>query len=448
MLMSVLPDWGYTVHAATGGAKALKLTEKTRYSLIITDVWMDTRRDGIEMLAKLREGSGPNRRTPAIIITAYASRDDEGWQEVRTAMRYGAVDYLEKTPLNLDTLRPAVDRVLRPQNPAAGSARERMIGRSPAFLAMLDQINAVAPTTSKVLILGESGSGKELVARLVHELSGRTGAFCGINCAGVQDTLLQSELFGHVANAYTGALARRGLIRMADLGTVFLDEIGDASPEFQQSLLRVIQEKVVRPVGSDLDVEVDVRYVAGTNKNLAVEIEKERFRYDLLQRLNVWEIRVPPLRDRPGDIELLAGHFVAVYANEYNRDVAGLDSDAIDAICRYSWPGNVRELENAMSRAVIAAGGRVVTREDLVIPGDPAGAAGQAAAAVPAPVPEGGPAPPLLRWEEDERAQAEHAMNVCGGVVAQAARFIGINRRTLVRRLSRYGLDHLRRNPL
>ncbi|MGA9657346.1 MAG: sigma-54 dependent transcriptional regulator, partial [Polyangia bacterium] len=289
----------------------------------------------------------------------------------------------------------------------------------------------VAPTTATVLVVGESGTGKELVARAIHSRSPRAGkAFVPVNCTALSESLLESELFGHARGAFTGAVAaKRGLFEMANDGTLFLDEIGDMGPKMQAQLLRVLQDGEVRPVGGTESIKVDVRLVCATNRDLEADVKTGRFREDLYFRINVVTVRMPPLRDRAGDIPILVRHFLAKIARREGRPEASVSPEALEVLCRHVWPGNVRELENAIERAVAVAKGNVVLPSDL-----------------PVEVYGGSPAAPTGIFDdrptlsELEKRYIALVLGECGGNKKKAAERLGIDRRTLYRALERAGV--------
>jgi two-component system response regulator AtoC len=288
----------------------------------------------------------------------------------------------------------------------------------------------VASTTATVLVVGESGTGKELVARAIHSHSPRAAAaFVPVNCTALSESLLESELFGHARGAFTGAIAaKRGLFEMADGGTLFLDEIGDMGPKMQAQLLRTLQDGEVRPVGSSESIQVDVRLVCATNRDLEAEVKAGRFREDLYFRINVVTVKLPPLRDRAGDIPILVAHFLAKVARREGRAEASISREALDLLCRYPWPGNVRELENAIERAVAVAKGNVVLPSDL--PADVSGGA---------PPPPAGIIDDRPTLAELERRYIALVLAECSGNKKKAAERLGIDRRTLYRALERSG---------
>ena len=367
-LSILLEREGFEVACAKDGQEALDAVRKGHFDLIISDLKMPAV-DGVRLLdgvQKLRP------ETPVILITAHASAES-----AIEAMKLGAFDYLTK-PFRVEEIRPIIARALEAKasrvsgvlswsGEAFPSSVEGLIGRSAKMIELYKLISKVAAVSGTVLIIGESGTGKELVARTIHKNSERTAKpFMAISCGAIPETLLESELFGHVKGAFTGAVAAKaGLFEVADKGTVFLDEIGETSPAIQVKLLRVLQERVFRRVGGTEDVEVDVRVIAATHQDLLELIHKERFREDLYYRLNVIPIHLPPLRERREDIPLLAMNFLAKYSGENKRPIRGIAPEAMELFLGYDWPGNVRELENAIERAVALGTGAVLTPENL-----------------------------------------------------------------------------------
>ncbi|OFW33222.1 MAG: Fis family transcriptional regulator [Acidobacteria bacterium RIFCSPLOWO2_12_FULL_65_11] len=364
-LTGVLRDEGYTVEAVATGEACLDRMTRGSVDLILLDVWLPGV-DGLATLARLRE-----RQVDAQVVLISGHGNIES--AVR-AIKLGAFDFVEK-PLSLEktvlVVRNALrQRTLEAENRALKARVDRhqtMVGESDAMRLLCEQIAMAAPTNGRVLISGENGTGKELIARTIHALSRRrAGPFIEVNCAAIPEDLIESELFGHVRGAFTGALAdRRGKFEMADGGTIFLDEIGDMSLKTQAKVLRVLQEQTLEPVGGTTSVRVDTRVLAATNKDLLVEIRAGRFREDLYFRLNVIPIFAPPLRDRQDDIQLLAEHFMAEFAQEYGRRIKTFTPDAIRLLRQYSWPGNVRELRNVIERLMIMVVGDTITAADV-----------------------------------------------------------------------------------
>lgn len=365
VLRQLLEYEGHEVRAAGGGGEALAVFEEFRPDLTFLDVKM-ARMDGLEVLDRLRA------QDPDALVVMIS-----GHGTIETAVeatRRGAYDFLEK-PLDTDrillTLRNALQQrgLVQENQRLRGEIESRyeIVGSSFAIRALLDRVEKVAPTDARVLVTGENGTGKELVARAIHRLSGRADApFVEVNCAAIPSELIESELFGHVKGSFTGAFAdRSGKFEQADGGTLFLDEIGDMSPAAQAKVLRALQEGVVTRVGGERSIRVDVRVVAATNKDLRQEIERGRFREDLFFRLNVVPIHVPPLRERRDDIPMLVRHFVTMAVERQRLPARAFAPDAIERLCRMEWPGNVRELRNTVERLLILARGEEVVAADI-----------------------------------------------------------------------------------
>ncbi|OHD13641.1 MAG: transcriptional regulator [Spirochaetes bacterium GWB1_48_6] len=426
---------GYDVKTAEDGKAALDLLNKGHVDLILSDLKMP-RLSGEELLKAISTAS-PN--IPVIILTGHGTIEN-----AVAAMRDGAYDFLTK-PVNLDRLsmlvkRALSNRVLALEHQALKDEVEKMerkrkysqlIGRSAPMQKVFDLISQVANTRASVLITGESGVGKELAADALHNLSDRnSGPFIKVHCAALTETLLESELFGHERGSFTGAIGqKKGRFELADGGTIFLDEIGEINPSVQVKLLRVLQERSFERVGGEKPVEVDVRLVAATNRDLKAEIAAGRFREDLFYRLNVVNITLPPLRERKDDIPLLAASFLAEVALENNKKIEGMDNKARMALYNYRWPGNVRELRNVIESSVVLCKGSIVTLEDL---------------------------PPQVRtqdegnyirldlgvnMEEAEREIIRQTLNFQKGNKSRTAEVLGIGRKTLHRKIQEYGLE-------
>src|SRR5262245_34210590 len=356
-LGGVLRDEGYDVDAVDSGEACLERLSRQPYDMVVLDIWLPGM-DGLQTLARMRERQVD---TQVVIISGHGNIESA----VR-AIKMGAFDFVEK-PLSLEKTVLVVgnavrQRRLEAENRALRARVDRqrtVVGESYAMRQLREQVEMAAPTNGRVLIYGENGTGKELVARTIHGLSRRrNGPFVEVNCAAIPEELIESELFGHVRGAFTGAVAdRRGKFEVADGGTIFLDEIGDMSLKTQAKVLRVLQEQTMEPVGGTNRIRVDARVLAATNKDLQAEIRAGRFREDLYFRLNVIPIFVPPLRDRQEDIPLLADHFMAVLAREYGRRPKTFESDALIALPQYPWPGNVRELRSLSERLRIMVPG-------------------------------------------------------------------------------------------
>ncbi|MBI9076857.1 MAG: sigma-54-dependent Fis family transcriptional regulator [Desulfatibacillum sp.] len=361
---------GYHVTCAGGGREALSLLKDQSYDLLLCDI----RLGDISGLEVLRMAMGLSPKPVVIMISAFSSTET-----AVKAMNEGAFDYIPK-PFDNDELRETIANALErktlerekqilEQEVAATSFFGGIVGNSPAMTKVYDLIRQAAPTRTNILITGESGTGKELIARAVHKESKRAKApFVAIHCGGIPETLMESELFGHVKGAFTGAIhEKQGLFATANGGTVFLDEIGELSLSIQVKLLRVIQERVCRPVGATQDVEVDIRILSATNRQLEKEVIAGRFREDLFYRLNVIELRVPPLRERKEDLRLLAQHFLEKYSKEMGKEISKLSSYAVNLLIRYPFPGNVRELENMIERSVALSNTNIILPDSLAL---------------------------------------------------------------------------------
>ncbi|MDJ0837011.1 MAG: sigma-54 dependent transcriptional regulator [Acidobacteriota bacterium] len=353
-LAEILEDEDYQVETVPNGESLIKALHRSdsRVDAILLDVWLPGM-DGVETLKQIRE---LGYQTPVIVISGHATLD-----AAVQATKHGAFDFLEK-PLNLDkvvlTLANALEKK-RLEKRFAGLEAQlptvQMVGSGPAIAALKEDIEMAAPSKGRVLILGESGSGKELAARLIHERSNRAaGPFVEMNCAAIPEELIESEMFGHVKGSFTGAQANRaGKFELADGGTLFLDEIADMSLSTQAKVLRVLQEQRFQPIGSGKTIHVDVRVIAATNKELEAEIAAGRFREDLYFRLNVIPLRMPPLRERAEDLPELCAHFTGEFSRAYGREQPRFTDEAMQCLQSYRWPGNVRELRNIMERLVI-----------------------------------------------------------------------------------------------
>ena len=353
---------GHGVETVTSGQLAKKKIESQVYDVIIADIRMPDL-TGIDLLHHARATHSP---AAFILITAVPTMPS-----AIQALNLGAYRYVIKTDKLVEEIRLVVDRALEEMALHEENARLRremlrvfaqdnIVGHSEKIASILEMVRSVAPTNSTVLITGESGTGKELVARAIHEASQRRDkAFVSINCGAFPETLLESELFGYLKGAFTGAdTNRKGIIESAHGGTLFLDEIGETSPGMQVKLLRVLQERMVRPLGGTQDIPVDVRLIASTNRDLKAMVAENQFREDFFYRVSVIPIHVPPLRERKDDIELLARHFLRKYSLEMGKPLRDFDPPALSALLHYSWPGNVRELENAIEHAVAVSGNR------------------------------------------------------------------------------------------
>jgi len=432
-LGGVLRDEGYAVEAVASGEECLERVTRGAVDLIMLDVWLPGM-DGLATFARLRERQVDSQ---VVIISGHGNIESA----VR-AIKMGAFDFVEK-PLSLDKTVLVVANALRQrrleaENRALRARVDRqytMVGESPAIRQLREQIAMAAPTNGRVLIYGENGTGKELVARGIHMQSRRrSGQFVEVNCAAIPEELIESELFGHVRGAFTGAVAdRRGKFEVADGGTIFLDEIGDMSLKTQAKVLRVLQEQTMEPVGGTNRIRVDARVVAATNKDLQAEIKAGQFREDLYFRLNVIPIFVPPLRERQEDIPLLADHFMAEFAQEYGRRLKRLDSGAIRTLQRYAWPGNVRELRNVIERLMIMVPGDAITTSDLSFLDVPL---------MPAATPAGTSEKMTLHDARDqfERDLILKTLAEQQGNMSRTAEVLGVERSNLYRKMKTFGI--------
>ncbi len=368
MLQTLLKSLSDSIKCVTDGEDAIREARENPYDVILMDVRM-ANVSGMEALQKIKAF---NPSIPIIIMTAYSSVD-----KAVEAMRLGADDYLTK-PLNFDELKLSIERATRHLQLSIENVQLKekilselsfsgIIGSSSAMKEVIDMAKIAAPTDATILISGESGTGKELFAKAIHNNSSRKkNRLISVNCAALNETLLESELFGHEKGAFTGADNKRnGLFISADKGTIFLDEIGEIPMTMQVKLLRVIQEREIQRVGSDRTTNIDVRIIVATNRNLEEEAKKGRFREDLFYRLNVINIKVPPLKDRKEDVPLLAQNFLTKYTNKNRKELKGFTPMAMDALTKYQWPGNVRELENVIERASILCMGQYISEKDL-----------------------------------------------------------------------------------
>jgi DNA-binding NtrC family response regulator len=430
----------FDVYVAEDAGEALSLLESERFDVLLTDFRLP-KEDGMRLIARAKSLPKP---PVCILMTAYGSEE-----LAVEAMKQGADDYIAKGRLQIDELEMRIARALKQQNLEAEnlSLRQQLddrfrldniVGESPVMREVLDTVRQVAPTRATVLLLGESGTGKELIAKAIHQLSPRSRKpLVTVHCAALSPTLLESELFGHEKGAFTGAHERRiGRFEQAQGGTLFLDEIGEIDATLQIKLLRFLGERTFERVGSNKTLSADVRLVAATNKDLAALVKTGTFREDLFFRLRVVEIELPPLRERPSDIPLLAQRFLREFAEENSKPVKEFTSDAMDALLRHPWPGNVRELRTAMEHAVVLCRGDRISVRDL-----PASVRAAGADAL------GGGAAPLARSDltvkEAEKQLIIRALKECGGNRTLAADKIGMSRRTLHRKLHTYQLENL-----
>ena len=433
-LGGVLEDDGYRPSAVDSGEACLEELGRVAYDLILLDVWLPGI-DGLETLARIQELAFPD--PPAVVMIS-------GHGNIETAVKatkLGAFDFLEK-PLTIEKVSLVVKNALR-QRRLAGEvrrlrnedgARFRIIGESVPMKALRQQLSLMAATNGRVLIFGESGVGKELVAHAIHAMSLRAGEpFVAVNCAAIPEELIESELFGHRKGSFTGASEdKTGKLQKADGGTVFLDEVGDMSLKTQAKVLRALDEQRFEPVGAAESIQVDVRVVAATNKNLEVEIENGSFREDLYYRLNVIPFYVPPLRERVEDVPVLADYFLQEFTSAYGRQPKELTPDAYAALMEYAWPGNVRELRNLMERIAIMNPQVRIEARHIPLPGGRR------------PVLEGQLPTFGSLQEVREAAERDYILRKLaetGGNVTRAAELLGLERSNLYRKMKSLGIS-------
>jgi len=423
---------GYNVELAADGAAGLEIALKSEVDLVITDLKMP----GVTGEEVLRRVTSETPGIPVIVLTGHGTVES-----AVDAMRAGAYDFLTK-PLNLDRLSLVVKRALQnrelvlqhrelEREVSGKRSFEHIIGKSPAMTRVFDIVKKVASTKASVLITGESGVGKELIANALHNLSPRKDKpFIKVHCAALAETLLESELFGHEKGSFTGAVSRkRGRFELAHGGTIFLDEIGEIDQSVQIKLLRVLQEKKFERVGGEEVIEVDVRVITATNRDLEHEIAEGRFREDLFYRLNVVRIHVPPLRERKDDIPMMIASFVKEFAEENGKRIEGIDPKARSALYAYDWPGNVRQLRNCVESAVVMSSSPVITLDDL----PPSIRPGEEAPSIHIPV--------GATMAEAERQVIMQTLSANAGNKTKTAEVLGIGRKTLHRKLDEYGAD-------
>ena len=434
MIQTWLKKKGFEVEKATSVKAAIQIYEKTEsgFDLVLSDLRLPDH-DGIFLLQWMRKHG---MLVPFIVMTSYAEI-----QNVVLAMKSGATDYVAKPfqpDILLDKIKEAIKAQKKTQNTSttedkntkvaapAGDVPKYLEGESEASRKLYSFVSLVAPTPMSVLILGASGTGKEYVARRIHELSQRAGKpFFALDCGAIPKDVAASEFFGHVKGAFTGAdQDKKGAFEMANGGTLFLDEMGNLNYEVQVQLLRALQERKIRPVGSTKEIDIDIRLVCATNENLAQRVAEGNFREDLYHRVNEFTIYMPELKDRGTDIFLFADLFIKHANKELNRNVEGLDSKAKERIAAYNWPGNLRELNNVMKRATLLATGRYIGVTELE----------QSMAHIQ---PQ---APTTLHDEETELQRIEAALKAAGGNKSKAAQLLAVDRKTLYNKMKKYGI--------
>lgn len=428
----MLKKEGYRVTLSASGAEALAELDRSAYDLVVTDLMMPEM-TGLELLGKAKQ----RERAPEfIVMTAFGSVDS-----AIEAMKLGAADYIIK-PFNVDQIKLVISRTLDKGNLVRKYsapkkelgheiAFENIIGASEPMQRVIKMARQVSQSDATVLLRGESGVGKDLMAHAIHNCSGRSShPFVTINCAALPENLLESELFGHKKGSFTGAVRdKEGLFQSADKGTLFLDEIGNVSMGMQVKLLRVLEDQLITPVGETKPVKVDVRLIAATNSDLEADIDSGSFRHDLYYRLNVIQVDIPSLRERPEDIPVLAEFFMKKHCRRADKEDKSLSSAANALLKEYSWPGNVRELENSIERAVLLSKGAVIEADDFH----------ERLRSVEAPsvVKQEEPASPTL--QSIEKAYIYYMMDQNKGNKAKVAKILGIDSSTLYRKLERYG---------
>ena len=430
MLKTLLSGWGYRVYEADDGSKAIEWVRSRPFDLILMDIRM-VKVSGLEALSVIK---GMNPAIPVIIITAYSSVES-----AIEAMKKGAYEYLMK-PLDFEEMHMKMEQAmehcrLKEENRILKEIigehfdTRNIIGKSPSMIRLLETTSKAAASDATVLITGESGTGKEMIAGAIHFNSTRENhPFIKLNCAAISEGLLESELFGHERGAFTGAVRRReGRFSQAHRGSLFLDEISEMSMAMQAKLLRVIQEKEFTRVGGEEVLTVDVRIITATNRDLLAEVQQGNFREDLYYRLNVINLKVPPLRERREDIPLLAEHFLKMFSAKNDKAIKGFTPQAMDRLIRYRWPGNVREMMNAVESAVVLSDSEYISESDLSL--------------LHAELPSQEAAAPVsadLPLEEVEKTTILKTLEISGGNKSEAARKLGITRATLHKKLKKY----------
>ncbi|HPA84399.1 MAG TPA: sigma-54 dependent transcriptional regulator [Deltaproteobacteria bacterium] len=430
MLKTLLSGWGYRVYEADDGSKAIEWVRSRPFDLILMDIRM-VKVSGLEALSVIK---GMNPAIPVIIITAYSSVES-----AIEAMKKGAYEYLMK-PLDFEEMHMKMEQAmehcrLKEENRILKEIigehfdTRNIIGKSPSMIRLLETTSKAAASDATVLITGESGTGKEMIAGAIHFNSTRENhPFIKLNCAAISEGLLESELFGHEKGAFTGAVRRReGRFSQAHRGSLFLDEISEMSMAMQAKLLRVIQEKEFTRVGGEEVLTVDVRIITATNRDLLAEVQQGNFREDLYYRLNVINLKVPPLRERREDIPLLAEHFLKMFSAKNDKAIKGFTPQAMDRLIRYRWPGNVREMMNAVESAVVLSDSEYISESDLSL--------------LHAELPSLEAVAPVsadLPLEEVEKTTILKTLEISGGNKSEAARKLGITRATLHKKLKKY----------
>lgn len=447
MLRKALEKAGYKVDEAPDGSSAIEKIRNRRYLVVLTDLKLP----GASGLDVLREARRADAMIPVILITAYGSVE-----EAVTAMKDGAFDFIQK-PVELEHLKLLVARAAHQQELLRENLllREeyaerygfpRIVGEHPSMHEASQIVQRVAPTESTVLLLGESGTGKELFARAVHHLSKRQGnSFVALNCAAIPEGLVENELFGHERGAYTGAGARKiGKLELAHRGTIFLDEIGELPLAIQAKLLRVLEERRFERVGGTQSIDVDVRIIVATNKNLQAAVEQKTFREDLYFRVASIPVTIPPLRDRGDDVALLAEHFLERFRREFRKPKLRLTQDSLARLRSYEWPGNVRELQNAIERAAILADGDEINTESLQLPSPRPGAKDMPAGMLNGEFLWDGSLDDVAQRAVNhvERFKIDTALREAKWNKSRAAEKLGVSYKTLLHKIRALGLEN------
>jgi DNA-binding NtrC family response regulator len=426
----------YDVTLAEDGLRALNILKKNNFDIVLTDLRMPGA-DGLEVLETAKKKNPP---PVCVLITAFGTVES-----AVDAMKNGASDFITK-PFNFEHLELVLKKALeskrlRDENQELRRRLESKFGpggviaKSRKMIELMEMVRQVAPTRATVLITGESGSGKEVIAQTIHQLSGRPGKFLPVHCAALTSSLLESELFGHEKGSFTGAHEqKKGRFELADNGTLFLDEIGEIDQSIQVKLLRALETRSFERVGGVETVRTDTRVLAATNKDLRAMVDQGRFREDLYFRLDVLSLKIPPLRERAEDIPLLVKHYLDEFAKENSKNIVGISEEALAALLQHSWPGNVRELRNCVERMIVLSRNNVLQLEDVPL------SIRNSAAAPPRPS-ESGFATPTLDLDKNEKFLMEKALRECGGNRTLAAKQLGISRRTLHRKINAYNLE-------
>ena len=433
---------GYTVSAETNPRRALERLKKEPFDLVLQDLKMPEM-DGIDLLREIKK---LREETVVIIMTAYTT-----WDRAVEAMRLGAYDYIKKPFDTQIDIKGTISRALASREQQIQFARtfDEMLGRiglvvgySKAMKIVRDLIQRAAPTDSTVIIQGESGVGKELIARALHYGSPRSAKpFIAVNCGALTETLLESEMFGHSRGSFTGAVSDKiGLVEVANTGTLFLDEVSEMSPQLQVKVLRLLEEKEYKPVGSVTTKRVDVRFITATNKDLEVAIQRNEFRKDLFYRLNVIPIHIPPLRERRDDIPILAEFFLGKYSKDMKRAGKRFAPEVKEAMMRHPWPGNIRELENAVQRSIALSDGDTITAKDLLETAAPSPDLRSVAAATARAIGEEG-LDLDATMTDIEMGYLKRALEMTGGNYTKAAQLLKMSLRSFRYKLQKYGID-------